>query len=95
MIISETYPDNNKSNCVWRIINDKCVIFSDGGEWLHELNDVGIEIWKMCDGNSSVSDIINKICDEFNVERDVADADVSEFINELSKKDLISLNKKD
>lgn len=97
-LITKEYPMTVKSKfpcrdeqCMWRVVENEAIIFSEEGQWLHQLNDMGTEIWNMCDGTLNFGEITNKICDKFDVEREVAEADIQSFIDELSKKGLIVL----
>lgn len=56
---------------------------------VHQLNELGSFIWNLCEGEHEVQDIIEKVCLEFDVEKDVATKDVHEFLNELKEKNLL------
>ncbi len=74
--LEKKYPCRNEGECIWRVVDSEGVILPEEGQWLHELNDIGLEIWKMCDGTLSLEKITDKICDEFDVEKEVAEADI-------------------
>ena len=48
-----------------------------------ELNEVGLSVWRMCDGQHSVDDIVKEIADGFAVGQQQASEDVTEFISAL------------
>jgi hypothetical protein len=48
-----------------------------------ELNEVGLAVWRMCDGAHSVDDIVKHVADDFAVGQDQAAQDVNEFIAAL------------
>jgi hypothetical protein len=54
------------------------------------LNPVADFIWKNCDGTKSIEDICDGILENFEVDREQADADIREFIGGLLKEDLIT-----
>lgn len=56
---------------------------------VHQLNALGTFIWELCDGMHTPSDITQKVCDEFEVEKNEAENDVLCFLAELQKKSLI------
>ncbi len=85
------YLYRNEQDCIWRMIDNEAVIFSGEGQWLHELNSIGIDIWNMCDGTLNFQEIIDKVCDQYEVEKEIAEADISSFVDELSKKGLLIL----
>lgn len=55
------------------------------------LNEVGARIWELVDGNRQVSQIVEIICAEYQVELSQAEADTLEFLTELVKKQAIKL----
>ena len=54
-------PSRNESKCFWRKVGGDTVLFSEDGQWLHQLNDVGAEIWNMCNGVFTVREIAEKL----------------------------------
>ena len=48
-----------------------------------ELNILGGEIWKLCDGTRDVGDIVEELLPRFDVERDELARDVGEFLADL------------
>lgn len=63
------------------------VLFS-GGTML-SVNFLGMEIWKLCDGNS-VDGIVATLLPQFEVEAEVLRADVQAFLDELADKGFIT-----
>jgi len=81
------------SDVVWRVYDGEVVIMNEDGSQIHQLNKVASFIWELADGTLTVDDIITRIYDRFEVERDVAQADAIEFIQQLVEKGLIQLSK--
>lgn len=52
-------------------------------ETLYTLNEVGARVYELIDGERRVRDIIDAIVSEFDVERNEAETDVREFIEQL------------
>jgi hypothetical protein len=50
---------------------------------IYNLNSVAGFIWQMLDGHTSVCQIVNAVCAEFDVSPEQADADVSQFLQTL------------
>lgn len=78
----------------WRIIEEEALLVDvNKGEVIH-LNEVGAEIWKVINEKkgeeTSVEELIEHICSEFEVEKDTAQTDVLEFLDELVEKGLVS-----
>jgi len=74
-----------------REIADETIFMADEGDELHTLDEVGSFIWKAIDGNKSLLTILNEICDEYDVERDVAENDLKKFISELTDKGILTV----
>jgi GeoRSP system PqqD family protein len=94
MTMKNKFPYRNEQYCIWRIVDNETIIFSEEGGWLHKLNNMGAEIWNMCDGRLDIKEITDNICNEFDVEKDIVEADVYSFIEELSQKELVILKDK-
>ena len=75
----------------WRVVDDECIIVDPQGSTATVLNAVGARIWELCDGKRTVDDIITQLIDEFSVERDQAVADVTSFVDDLTKRDLLTI----
>jgi hypothetical protein len=58
----------------------------------HTLNPVATFIWEQADGRIKTRQIIERICEEFEVDRDMAEKDCLEFLGELVGKSLVVLS---
>lgn len=56
---------------------------------IYTLNEVATMIWQTIDGWSSVSQIIDAVCQEYDVERAEAEKDVMELIHSLEAAGLV------
>jgi len=81
----------SSNKLIWRILDDEAILLSEDGTNLHMLNDVGTFIWKIADGNLTINDIIARLCDEFDVEEDIAKSDALEFIQKLVDKGIFQI----
>lgn len=72
-----------------RELGTNIIIISESGKELHTLDDIGSFIWKVIDGHSTVTAILNKICDEYDVDMSRAKSDLLSYLKELSSKGLI------
>lgn len=59
---------------------------------LHRLNEVGTFIWDNTDAPETVGNLIVKVCERFDVEREEAQKDVIEFVRIMHKKGLLSIS---
>jgi hypothetical protein len=90
----QKYVDRRDGGYIWREVGGEIIILTRDGEWIHTLNEVGSEIWKLADGKMTVNELISKICEEFEINRETAEQDTIKFIQKLLKKDLITLHEK-
>ena len=75
-----------------REIADETIFMADEGDELHTLDEVGSFIWKAIDGNKSLLSILNELCDEYDVERNVAENDLMNFISDLAEKGILTVD---
>lgn len=69
------------------------MILDRESQQIHQLNQSGSFIWDQCDGATSVSDIIRSMTERFDVEHDVATADVNRTVEELRTLGLVVIDK--
>jgi len=80
-----------QTNSVGRIVDGEAVIvFPESGQ-VKVLNQVGARIWSLMDGSRTVQNIAEVICDEYQVEKEHAEADVLEFTEKLEKTGVVTL----
>lgn len=61
------------------------------GTEVYELDEVGSLIWQLSDGTQSIAELAGAIADQFDVDRDQAEADARRFVDELVEANLIML----
>ena len=76
-----------------RKIGDEIFIFDRKLSRIHTFNKVGSLIWERLKENADVESITNSIIDRFEVDKSTAEKDLTEFIDELEKKKLITTEK--
>jgi hypothetical protein len=59
-------------------------------DYVYTLTPVAARVWALLDGRRTVEDVITQICDEFEVERGEAEADVTQLLSDLEASALIS-----
>ena len=52
---------------------------------IYTMNNVGARIWELMDGNTTVAQIREKVVAEYEVEPEVAELDLLEFLSELEE----------
>ena len=73
----------------WRVYDGEAVILLAEDSTLNTLNAVGTLIWEASDGETPVSAIVARICDEFDVEREQVQQDAAAFIEKLCRRTLL------
>jgi heterodisulfide reductase subunit B len=75
-------------HAAFRRIVGEMVIVTPLDSCMHTLNDVGAFIWERADGQHTVQQIIEELCETYDVAPEVAKADVIEFVQELLARDM-------
>ena len=52
---------------------------------VYTLNETGAFLWELIDGRKTVSDLIESLISEYEIDKETADADVMSFIEEMKK----------
>ncbi len=69
-----------------RMLGGEMMIMSAVDSTFFTLNEVATAIWQAADGRTPLSEIIERrICEEFEVEPEVARSDAEQFVSELSQ----------
>lgn len=55
------------------------------------LNDIATFVYKYCDGKNKVVDILDKICEEYDVKREGAEKDLLILIDDLIKEESVKI----
>lgn len=69
----------------WRIIDGEAIIISPQERELHNLNEVGTQIWKLADGSRTLAQIAQELTLTYGVTVEEAIPDVLAFAQELSQ----------
>jgi len=73
----------------WRLVEREVVLIDpDEGE-LVRFNEIGSQIWQAIDGQRTVAQIVDHVCDTFEVRRRKAQRDVIRFLRQLQRQELI------
>ena len=90
MMSLEKYVVRNK-DMVWRMVGNEVFIINKDGTVIHQLNIVGSEIWKSSEGNLTIRQIIENICNSFEIAEVQAKADTIEFVKNMLVQGLVEL----
>lgn len=83
---------SRSADAAWREIDGEAQVIVPRESELHSLNEVGTAIWKYADGSRKVSEIVNAIMDDFDVEKSVAEQDTLNFIQALVDMELAQVS---
>ena len=61
---------------------------------IYTLNEVGTRVWELIDGHTQVGQIIENVCNAYEVTREEAEKDTLEFLNSLEASGLIQEKKR-
>ncbi len=76
----------------WRVYDGEAVIICPDDSMLSTLNPVGTLIWEAADGKTPVSAIVARISEEFDVEPEQAERDLTAFVEELCQRGLLMVS---
>jgi hypothetical protein len=73
-----------------RRVGTEMVILSADDSSLFVLNEVGTAIWEAADGQTTLDAIAGGLCREFDVDRETALRDVTDFVSALAAAGVVS-----
>jgi hypothetical protein len=76
---------------IGRVVDDEAVIVLPGEGKVKVLNEVGAFIWSQIDGIRTISEIVNLVCDEYDVDQPQAQTDTITFLTDLQQRGVIVL----
>ncbi len=53
------------------------------------LDDVGAFVWQLCDGHTSISQIVNQLCGKYRMTRKEAETSLFQFMQQLGKRGMV------
>ena len=90
--------DNNNSkkikrneSAVWRVIDDEIVVLVPEGAMVHALTGCGSRVWELIEGETAISEIVQRICAEYEVEAQRAEKEITQFIYSLLDNKLVEI----
>jgi hypothetical protein len=88
--VPDDFPEQNP-RAAWRVYDGEAVIVSPEDSTLHTLNPVGTVIWEAADGRTALEAIIGRVCEAFEVDRATAARDATIFVEQLSRRGLLTV----
>ena len=72
-----------------RTIEGETVILNREEGWLHQLNPTASLIWNLCDGTLGISEISERLLDEYEIDSVTGRRDVEKVVSEFRKLNLL------
>jgi hypothetical protein len=70
-------------------VGTETIILTESGEELHTLDETGTFVWSAIDGKHTLSQILDTLCNEYDVPCERAKTDLLSFIEALEEKEII------
>jgi hypothetical protein len=80
------------SETIWRMLDDEVFIIDQAGGEIFALNKTASYIWELAGENIAISEILKRICHRFDIDEKTALADITDLINEMLEKQIITIN---
>lgn len=78
-----------------REIDGEVILISNDGRHMHLLNETASLIWNAADGNTSVTGIISRLCEEYDVDKDKASQDAISTVKAMREKHIVRIESED
>ena len=82
-------PLPSEDYCV-RELEEETIFLSLKGDRIHTMDGTGTFFWHAMDGTRSLARILDRICETYEVERSVAEADLLRFTADLVERGLVT-----
>jgi len=79
-------------NTAYRTIAEEIFLIDLDTSMLYSLNSVAALVWDMSSEKTTISEIIDRITEEFEVERSVAEKDCLEFVSAFMDRGLLTMD---
>jgi Coenzyme PQQ synthesis protein D (PqqD) len=89
--MSEKYVSKSTSIAA-RLLGNEMMIMSAVDSTFFTLDEVATIIWQAADGQTPLSQIAGRICQEFDVHQQQAERDAEQFVEELSKHGILLIS---
>ena len=78
-----------RRDCAFQTLDGETVVLLPRERTVHQLNEVGSFLWAELSRPAPIARLVERVCEEFDVEEASARADVLAFARELIDRDLI------
>lgn len=91
MVSNNTMKVKRSDNAIWRVIDGEIVVLLTDGDVLHALKGCGSRVWELIEGETTISEIVQSICAQYEVEPQIAEKDITEFVRKLASMKLLEI----
>jgi pyrroloquinoline quinone biosynthesis protein D len=86
---TSSMPFRTSSDTVSRRLGDAAVLIRLSTNRIYELNSTGARLWDLLQGDRSLDDIVDTLCNEFDGPSATIRADVDELLQQLTAEGLV------
>ncbi|MEW6027514.1 MAG: PqqD family protein [Planctomycetota bacterium] len=79
-------------NHPFQMIEGDTIIVNPKDRLMHQLNDVGSRVWELIARKQAVTDLVNAITNEYDIEPPEAGADIIQLLEKMSELKLIKVS---
>lgn len=79
---------NKTPNCVSRVIGQEVVIILPAMGEVKVVNEVGARLWELANGEYTIAELVDHICDEYAIDYQQAEVDILDFIHKMIERKL-------
>lgn len=72
------------------IDGDKVMMNIDKGQY-YMINEIGSDIWSILENEITIEELLNKLIDKYDIDKETCKTDVIEFLGRLSDEELIEI----
>ena len=90
-MIDINYRIGKKTGSISRIIEKEAIVILPAQGQVKVLNEVGARIWELVDGHKSTSDLIDIICEEYDISREEVEQDTMDFVQRMLDVQLLEI----
>jgi hypothetical protein len=76
---------------VWRVIDGDVVVLHPEERMLHALKGCGSMMWELIEKETAISEILEVVCEEYEVEPARAEAEITQFVHNLKDLNLVEI----
>lgn len=84
-----TIPPRRRPDVKWKKVGRSGILLDLKSGDFYEVDEVGVTIWKMLDGKTTVGAVSDKLARSYNAPLATIEKDVTKFVAELRKRKLI------